>query len=500
MLLVAYLGSQVGFSAAIDPVAALLAKNEPTVLINSNFRLDDSLPIDPLASTSAYYHFGIIYAIYARAIDISEFATYGSRLLREFSYNHSRRQLLLKVADGPRFSDGSPVTGDDIAYSIARVALHRGNLEPFRDIVGLSRWKKQSRPLEGLPQGIEVDSGKGIVIISFLKHPYHPYYWLTFPMCSIIKKSCLDSQGRLICNNVPTSGTYSIESAEAQIVTFRKRLSAARGPAIMHAAFLSGDQLGDYFDKIKDNHVIDAVEGFHYQGGIEATSKRYLRETGFVENWANVILMDRNSKAFATDRQRLFFARKIRERFERFGKNTSGSMIPVLSPGYLNLQELRESTAAFSREETEQMVAHFRRHPPVVNPHNRLNRLFASVTDYVLNQMGIRPQDDHQKANFLYSRISLESIDPLHAIRFVLGNTEIYRTYFPSHLETSLQNLAPQSLEPNREFNRQLYQDAAISVILSYGKFQLLAKNSPLAFREQFLRQDWQRFFEDSSE
>lgn len=491
------------FKTHRDRILTLLSKNEPTVIVEARLHPDSEdlinqdMILDPLALFNVY-QYGIFYALYSRPIDVTNVGTYSSQILSDFHYDESNLTLTLQIREGIKFSDGQALTAEEVAFTIARVALKRPLISPYDRIQGANTWRKISHPLTTLPTGIKVRKNPDKVEIIFARKTRDPYYWLTFPMMSIFPRSCVDTKtSSVVCKHPPFSGLYQISEVNKNMLSMQRRIRNEAFPFNLHFVFLVEDQIPDFLSSLDTNHVVELQDGFNFVGGVETQIKNQFRITGFTENWANIAILDYKSETFQSDRTRLFFAEKMRTVLQRMRKNVSGSVIPILSPGYLSIESLRSQIIPFEEVERKKIISHLKKHPPNLGDFFKINtdKFYSVLVKTTTEELGV-PLRNEGTSNIRFRKISFENVDPVHAVKFVLSYGSPYKESMSETLYTSLADLDSNNLKQNKIINSNLYKDASISVLMSYGRMQVLRKDSPLQFKEQFLRQDWQRFFE----
>ena len=488
-----------------EKVISLLKKNEPTVLIEANLLpantdlINQNTILDPLV-LSTVYQYGILYALYSRPIDITDEGNYSSKIFKKFEYDHLTKTLTLIMNQKLKFSDGQDITAEEVALTISRVALLRSSLEPYNLIKGMSLWRNSLDPLKNFPKGIKVKKNPNLIEITFLRNPEDPFYWLTFPMLSIIPRSCINLKTtHVICKHPPLSGLYRISKIDKNIISLLiKDRAEKRYPKKLHFVFLVRNHFPDFLDYFNTYHVFELQDGFSFYGGFEAQIKKRFKLTGYTENWASLIIFDRHSEAFRKKRVRQLFSQTMREVLKNLGKNVSGSIIPVLSPGYLDIGELRDGMKPFNEREKKEIIENLKKFPPNLGEFGEINkeRFFFIIAKKTADSLGI-PLESTGSPNFSFRKVCFENREPIHAIKFVLRYLSPYKESLSKKLLSSLSMLSRDKVSLNKKINQSIFLDATISVLMGYGRMQILRKDSPLKFKEQFLRQDWQRFFEE---
>jgi len=167
---------------------------------------------DPLhADSSENFHTALM--MYLTPIELSINDELRSTLLSSFEYDPSRKTMRWVAKDGPKYSDGSKVTPEDIAFSVSRMAFTRPTFPILKDIVGLKEWLASPNPLSTLPSGITI-KGQTIEIV-FERNVRHPIARFVLTTFSVIPKKCVDlKKNELTCSLPPASGYYQLKSQE----------------------------------------------------------------------------------------------------------------------------------------------------------------------------------------------------------------------------------------------------------------------------------------------
>ena len=126
---------------------------------------------DPLDADSTQ-NLSVMRMLYATPLEISLENELTSSILEDFRYVSDSQEIVWKVKEGLKYSDGKQLTADDVAFSVSRMAFTRPKFPVLENIVGLSEWINEQTPLKSYPKGIVV-RGQTITIKlnKNLKHP-----------------------------------------------------------------------------------------------------------------------------------------------------------------------------------------------------------------------------------------------------------------------------------------------------------------------------------------
>ena len=160
--------------------------------------------------------------LYLTPLEISQNDELASTLLESFSYDEGKHLITWNVRKGIRFSDGSEITPEDVAFSVARMAYTRPLFPVIQYIEGLSEWIKRPSALESLPSGIQVTGQK--IQIHLTRNVSHPLFRFCLELFSIIPKSSVDLKTNKLKKSRPlTSGYYELVSQRSEGWLFKRR-------------------------------------------------------------------------------------------------------------------------------------------------------------------------------------------------------------------------------------------------------------------------------------
>lgn len=481
---------------AKDLVSAILAKNEPTVIIAGDIYNDSETEdflkpanIDPLSWFRPNHW--IKYEIFSRPFDIDFDRQYSSSVFTNFHYDYDQHRLTGRMIPDLQFDDGTALDAETVALNISRVAYFTPMVSPFDRIKGIDAWRKSPT---GLPTGIVVEGST--IHIDFLRDPdIDPYYWGTFPRVSIIPNRCINPKTFVLnCHSIPASGVYRIAEHQGHVLTLSKRHNDHRGriPKTLHLISIADRSLSHYLDQLQSRHVTLLMSGLYFVDGLTTQVTQKFRLTGYTENHHMWLVLDPLSSAFNNQRTRLYFAQAMRKVLDQMGIRTEGSVIPVLNSGYLNLEELNKASKPFTEKEITEIEESWRKHPPTSGPRGSRPQYLDDIPEKMATTLGY-PADAAGKINYRFQRMQIETLNVHHGLRLVLP--QLFAKDLPSSVGQQLSHIGPENRSLNEQFTREVFEDATVSPIFVFGGRQLLTKDSRLAFPEQFIRQDIHRFF-----
>jgi ABC-type transport system substrate-binding protein len=285
-------------------------------------------------------------------IEVSVSNRLTSQILSSFSYDLESSKITFIVRHGLQFSDDSPITPEDVAFSIARMAFTRPKFPVIAAIVGLSDWLKNEYPLRSLPKGISINDN--VITISFARKIDNPLFRFALEIFSIIPKSSVDlDSNRLLKAMPPTSGNYVISSKLEHQVKFNLRMLPEYG----HQIKVPKSITFEYFESGPDLSSLNNYPKNMVFAGLELDLRQShvnLEKQGLHVIWTPasnfaVVNLNPNMAPFNLPSCRRAFAKTLREEVGAiFGDNigVEPSLFPSIVPGYLKPDELINATEA----------------------------------------------------------------------------------------------------------------------------------------------------------
>ena len=314
--------------------------------------------LDPLQGDSTQ-NLPIQRMIYATPLEISQSNQLVSSVLESFSYDLSSKRMTWRVKRHLEFDDGEPLTTEDVAFSVLRMAYKRPEFPVIESIQGLQEWLAQEFPLQSWPSGITVDGQQ--IEISFDQDVKAPLFRFSLELFSIIPKRCVDLKtSRLLCERPPASGHYRLLKEEPRRFTFEKRggpkVEGREVPPILIFEYRSPDQI-PLEPLLSEPRTVVAGAEFHYseealQSLKDSHDIRFMPAARFL-----ALLLNPRVQPFSSRNCRRVFARAFRGAYSRlrFGIEgaAEGSIFTKILPGYLSIEELSKGSnlASGSSEE-----------------------------------------------------------------------------------------------------------------------------------------------------
>jgi len=254
--------------------------------------------------------------IYATPLEASDESQITSQILSSFTYNLQSRSLNWTLKDDLYFDDGTPITADEVAFAVARMAFSRPNFPVIKDIVGMASWLKSKNALASYPEGIQVERNK--IRIIFDKETEHPMFRFCLELFSIIPKKCVDLEtGKINCDKIPASGHYRlVNKSEAELI-FQKRNDLKIGDSDAPKEIIFRYKSPEVFSKDIKSILADNVvaAGNELQYSVE-TMKELSTEMSLKHLPASrfaVIQLNQDAEPFKDRNCRLYFANTFRQ-------------------------------------------------------------------------------------------------------------------------------------------------------------------------------------------
>lgn len=292
--------------------------------------------------------------IYATPLEAAVNNQLTSRILESFRYDAENRRIEWKVKPGIKYEDGTPLTADDVAFAVARMAYTRPKFPVIEAVDGLNDWIKAKSALKTFPKGITVSDN--VVRIQFARTVDHPLFRFCLELFSIIPRKCVDSAtNKITCTEIPESGLYKIAAQDQKQITFVKRtgVSEPSAPSQIKFEYKTPTELAAELGKLDDATVVAGNESFFAPGILHdlegKLSVRYTPAARF-----SVIQINQSVGPFNDKKCRQLFAKTFRESYREIAKGSpvEGSVFTKILPGYLSLKDL-EGDGALSASEIQ---------------------------------------------------------------------------------------------------------------------------------------------------
>jgi ABC-type transport system substrate-binding protein len=304
--------------------------------------------LDPLDG-DASQNLPVARMLYATPVEIFADNTLGSRVLESFTYERSTKTVQWIVRDGLTYSDGTSITADDIAFSVARMAFTRPGFPLIKLIRGLNNWLKGSAPLQSYPEGIKVSGNK--ITIQLTEDYPHPLFRFCLELFGIIPKKCVNLEtNKVICEKVPTSGYYELKENGDRSLLFQKRagLESIQGkkyPSQIQILYRDAFEAFGDSSLASDNTVILSSESKLTRDQVKGIESKF--QLGFTPAaWFTILQINPNVVPFNDVECRFAFAEAFRRNYEKTsGDISEASVFTKIVAGYKGREELQKSVS-----------------------------------------------------------------------------------------------------------------------------------------------------------
>ncbi len=327
----------------------------PTYIITETGKYSSLDPLDGDITSNL----PVVRMVYSTPLFVNQDDTLSSHVLKEYKYDPETYTLTFVLMDGLKYSDGTRIDPEDVAFSIARMAFTRPEFPVIKDIVGLTEWLASPNSLANLPSGISVD---GLTIqVRFVRAQSNPFYRFALELFAIIPRSCVDiRENKIICDEIPQSGPYVIESESDKEILFKARLDKQK-PKTIRFKYVASEKI----EKLADanfSFVGASNENLFSYNELQKISDRFNIKRQPTARFA-VLLFNPLKAPFDKKECRQFFADLFRNEFHHLfgGPNTiEGSIFTKIVPGYLPYKTLREK---YYRVNEKDCVVAYQKHP-----------------------------------------------------------------------------------------------------------------------------------------
>ncbi|SMF84549.1 ABC-type transport system, substrate-binding protein [Pseudobacteriovorax antillogorgiicola] len=451
--------------------------------------------LDPLDGDSTV-NLPVFDMIYAKPIEVGQDEQLYSLVLKSFRYDIEHRIVELVVKNNIFFSDGSLITTEDVAFSILRMALTRPKFPMIRDIVGLQSWAESSNPLEIYPQGISIENRR--IRIKFSKEVRRPLSRLALQLFSIIPKRCVDlRRNTLVCDEIPTSGLYTIEDEGSSYISFVKRWSALPGLAeniVFEYSNLS--QASEVSSGSNLRKVIATNESI-----VWPRSFAYFYEKGFhltlrPKSRFDLLYLNPDKEIFASNDNRSVFKKVFYEKLSEVGldDDIEGSIFTSIMPGYLPLKDLAKGL--------DKEKVNFVKADKVIYWSSRLpeNSPGLKAVKLTLDEFGLKGVRDDRNFDLQLGSTGFWPIDPMGDLQMLFtpglhkSLEAIARDPMMQKKIEDLQDLDGETLdEEAKKFSRYMF-DKGIFNVYKYNQRLYLTNFEPRVSLVTVATSPWQFF------
>jgi hypothetical protein len=445
-----------------------------------------STSLDPLDADNTN-NLPVARMIYATPLEVTKGSQLTSRVLDAYNYVPANHTIHWTVKAGLKFSDGSPLSPEDVAFAVARMAFVRPQFPVLENIIGVKNWATSKTPLKSLPKGIEVKGQE--IIIRLDKDVNHPLFRFCLELFSIIPKKCVDLESNKLCKEIPTSGPYRITNSTADRIFFSKQDSSLASPSHIRFDYVKPHDLPTAIGSFDDHTVVAGSEANYSTPELRLIEERLTTKFAPASRFA-ALLLQPEVGPFLDKKCRQFFAREFRKAYEGLPERSQpveASIFTMVLPGYLSVEEL-EQGSPLSASDAEKCRASF--HGSEIRWAHRVGvsgSLFISALRQAVGKVGAKLAapivvDSIKEAEnlFVTGKISVFNwgsgfwaVDPAGDLKM------LYTPNLHKALKFSSQDLTLQSLIMNlrddpkdyAKLNRHLFDHATDNIYTHFRRF-----------------------------
>lgn len=333
--------------------------------------------------------------IYATPVEVDAKGSLQSQVLEIFSYAPETRTMTWTLKTGAKFSDGSAITIEDVAFAVSRMAYTRPKFPVIDKIEGVQDWSKNENALDSNPSGIKISGNK--VEIKFDQPVDHPLFRFCLEIFSIIPKSCVDTKtNKVTCDKIPFSGHYALkDQTKSQLYFEMKDSSSLKGlaPERIEFEYLLPDQV---FSEKFNFDGVTVVQGNEIKLSLEQLKslKNNFQTSYLPSARIGLTLLNPNFAPFNDHSCRLVYAQAYRQAFESLatvGFKVESSVFTDVLPGYAKSEDLdKAAIAQISESERSKCIEKLRANPPqwaIVK--EDAGSIYSIVTEKTFEVLGI---------------------------------------------------------------------------------------------------------------
>lgn len=431
--------------------------------------------------------------IYATPLEISEENQLTSQLLESFRYDVGSKTVEWVVKPNLKYDDGSPLTADDIAFSVSRMAFTRPRFPVLEHIDGLTEWVKSMGALKALPSGIKVNGQK--ISITFRKDIDHPLFRFCLELFSVIPKKCVDpTTNKITCATIPASGRYRIEERTKDTFLFSKRGNGGQGsvaklPEKIRFEYIRPEEVIGRASEMDGLTVFAGNESMYSVSDMKSIEDSFSVRFTPASRFA-VLQLNQSVRPFQDRACRRYFAMKFREAYqEAVGptRSVEASVFTKILPGYLASKDLEAQNQWASNEIERCKEVLAKEKIRWGYPESEKDSVFVSVLRRTLRTIG----NDHSEPTVTTTRKELSDLFVDRKIDLFNGSTGFWaldpagdlKMLFTPNLHKPLQHVSEDAelqkmiseleTDPSSyaRVNRYLYKEARFNVYTHLRRF-----------------------------
>lgn len=309
--------------------------------------------LDPLDADSTN-NLPVARMLYATPLESSGTNQLESQVLESFLFDAKTRTIEWVVRKDLKYSDGTPITPDDVAFAVLRMAKARPKFPVIEAIEGLEAWAEKPNALTTFPKGISIVENK--ISIKFDKDIDHPLFRFCLELFSIIPKRCVDiATNKLSCTTIPSSGRYILEKRDQAVLQFTKHAHTLdkKAPQRINFEYVKPSELADRLSNFDERTVIAGNELSFTAAQMSAVEKSLNTKFMPAARYASLHI-NHAVGPFKEKACRKLFADTFRSAYNEAFKEDSHevSLFTKILPGYLSLQEINKAPLSTGDEKT----------------------------------------------------------------------------------------------------------------------------------------------------
>lgn len=333
--------------------------------------------------------------VYATPVEVDHSGQLTSSVLSHFSYDQEKNKVKWILKDGVKYSDGTLITAEDVAFAVARMALKRPKFPVIEYIDGLQEWIKRENALESFPTGIKVTGNQ--IEIQFSQTVKHPLFRFSLEIFSVIPKKMVDLKINTVTQKIPSSGHYEIVKEDDKNISFKLRensLISGYAPAQIEFSYKLPKEVFNEGFKLNPHSVI---QGNEIKLSLNEHSKLTHQFKTMFMPAARIALNLLNPQVgvFKDKNCRLVFAESYRKAFSEITKGDfkiESSIFTEVITGYKTSMALQESVySKLSQTEIENCIQKIKQNPPKwAQTEDASDEFFRTVAKKTLESLGVK--------------------------------------------------------------------------------------------------------------
>ena len=483
---------------------------------------------DPLTAFSIRNRF-LFEMIYSQPFVITGRNSIKSALFSSYSYDQGNNKLALQLKESAFYTDGKPITSDDVLLAFKRVILKFPQIASIRDIHGKSDWLKRKYPLEENLPGLYARGNK--IFVNFNQPQKNPIVNFAMTIFSVLPRKCISLKtNKLICKQPPLSGLYTPDSYSLKSYSDNSKIVFNLNRNIGLTPISTDTKpSGTTFKTIKVffRHLWTVKEVEHEFSdeanlAIYSTTDKLSRELipayrdkfhlrFYPKNMITYVLFNPNHAVFEKSVCRNYFADELRQVSSEQGINNSKitkSFFPILYPGYIPSEKFGWTISPKNRKQCSKIFEREKIYTYLsTDKFKYFNAINGVIQKLNLNEIHLKsvsgvPAFTSGKTSFVFGYLKLPTFDTASGLSSIFSEGRSFITKYLSDSDPEFRKYLDDlqkdaSQESFKNLNNYIYQDARLSVLNHYGYLLLIGKNLPMAGKTSTARpKAWEIFGE----